>query len=535
MEKIYLKKSNVLKISMQFIAVSVITLSSCKKTDETKAVDGQIDSKKLTVHTDNVVNSGNADAAFNAYNNAFLVNSGGQTYYKKSINDGTADGTWVASLDILAAEDAYERTGSAAHKTLVNNLCATWLQNTPVPWTWDGWNDDIGWFSLALIRGYQMTGNSNFLTQAKYGFDMAYARGWDTQYNGGGIWEQQPNMTPAGQPINKEALSNNSLGKVACMIYQSTHDQAYLDKAIQIYNWVWGHIYNSTTGQVYAGIDRNNVVDQGSAVYNQGTFVDYANLLYQITGNVNYYNDAKRSIDYVKNNMTNGGIITNNAGYLNTWADEFARGLGHFVRDNRMWSTYYPWMVQNANAIWSNRRTDYNITWNGWDQATPTDNTLTTSKFASAVAWLQFTPGAQPDEIAGMHYIVSSQNGISVDNGSVSTNGAGVVLWGLNKGQGQKWNFTQNADNSWNIVSQYSWLALDVPAGATTNGLQLDQWTTTRDNNQRWWVDKQSDGTYKIWNQATSGALDNSSSSVNGYKLVQWGWNGGSAQRWLLQ
>jgi hypothetical protein len=357
----------------------------------------------------------------------------------------------------------------------------------------------------------------------------------DTQYNGGGIWEQQPNMTPPGEPIGKEALSNNSLGKVACMIYQSTHDQWYLDRATQIYDWVWHHIYNSSTGQVYTGVDRNNVVNTGAAVYNQGTFVDYANLLYQITGNINYYNDAKKAIDYVKNNMTTGGIITNNAGYLNTWADEFARGLGHFVRDNRQWATYYPWMVQNANAIWNNRRTDYNITWNGWNQATPTDNSLATSKFNSAVAWLQYTPATQPNNIGGSHVIVSKQNSITIDNAGLSGNGTGIVQWAASGSQNQKWLLTQNDDTSWNIVSQSSWKALDVPGGATTNGLQMVQWTPNRDTNQRWWIDVQSDGSYKIWNQGTSGSLDNSSSAVNGYKLVQWGWNGGPAQRWLLQ
>lgn len=532
--KVKFNKSQLLSAFLAPIVVASV-LVACSKSENIAPKESApvvaISANRLKT----VPNYGNADAAFNAFNNAFLVNSGGKTYYKKSISDGTADGTWVASLDILVAEDAYERTGSETHKTLVNNLCNTWLQNTPPPWTWDGWNDDIGWFSLALIRGYQMTGTANFLTQAKYGFDMAFARGWDTQYNGGGIWEQQPDMTPAGEPISKEALSNNSLGKVACLIYQSTHEQAYLDKAIQIYSWVWSHIYNSTTGQVYAGIDRNNVVNTGSAVYNQGTFVDYANLLYQITGNMNYYNDAKRSIDYVKNNMTVNGIISNGASYLNTWADEFARGLGHFVRDNRQWGTYYSWMQQNANAIWNNRRTDYNITWNAWDQKTSADNSLTTSKFASAVAWLQYTPSTQPDNTGGSHTIVSKQNGITIDNASLSGNGTGVVLWGPNGGLGQKWLFTQNEDGSWNIISQYSWKALDVPAGATANDLQMVQWTPTRDVNQRWWVDQQSDGSYKIWSKATNSALDNSSSSVNGYKLTQWTWNGGTQQRWLLQ
>lgn len=516
---------------LSYLAAAALLFSSCKKSP------GNMNQTAETARTTtrNVVNSGNADAAINAYNNAFLVNSGGMTFYKKSILDGGSDGTWTLALDIQGMEDAYERTGSAAHKTLVNNLCNSFLQINPTPWAWDGWNDDIAWMSLCLIRGYLMTGTGNLLTQAKYGFDMAWARGWDTQYNGGGIWEQQPDMTPAGQPINKNALSNNPMGKLGCLIYQGNHDTSYLNRAKQIYAWSRSNLFNISNGQVYTSIDRTNYVDKGTAVYNQGSFVDFANLLYQITGDVMYYNDAKLAVDYVRNNMTTGGIISNSAGYLNTWADEFARGLGHYVRDNRLWSTYYPWMQQNANAIWSTRRTDRDLTWNGWTQQTPIDDSMITSKFVSAVAWLQFTPGAQPDDIAGTHVIVCKQNGISIDNGGNASNGAGVILWGLNNGLNQKWNFTQNEDNSWNIVSQSSWKALDVPGGAATNGLQMIQWTPSRDSNQRWWVDKQDDGSYKIWNQQTSGALDNSSSSVNGYKLIQWGWNGGDQQRWWLQ
>lgn len=119
--------------------------------------------------------------------------------------------------------DAYDQTGDADKKALVNDLLNTWLKKTnPPPWDWDGWNDDISWFTLALIRGYQITANTEFLTQAKYGFDYALGRGCDTQYNGGGIWEENPEYAarekPPREPTN-EALANNSLGKVACMIY----------------------------------------------------------------------------------------------------------------------------------------------------------------------------------------------------------------------------------------------------------------------------------------------------------------------------
>lgn len=509
-------------------------LASCNKENLSPDGPSAVEAHKSIANA--VVDPGNADLAFNAFNNAFLVNSGGRAYYKKSINDASADGTWLASLDIMVAEDAYERTGSAAHKTLVNNLCTTWLQNTPPPWDWDGWNDDIGWFSMALARGYQITGTPNFLTQARYGFDMAWARGWDTQYNGGGIWEQQPEKTPPGEKISKEALSNNSLGIVACLIYQSNHDKWYLDRATQIYDWMRRTIYNVNTGQVYTGIDRNNVVDQGTAVYNQGAFVDYANLLYQITGNRLYYDDAKRAVDYVKNNMTTGGIISNNAAYLNTWADEFARGLGHFVRDNQQWDTYYPWMAQNAAAIWNNRRPDRNITWNGWAEVTPNDNTLVTTKFASAVAWLQYTPASKPSSIAGSHQVVSKRSGVAIDNAGSVDNGTGIVQWGSTTSQNQKWNFTQNEDGSWNIVNQASWKALDVPNNNVTNNTQPVQWTAGRGVNQRWLVELQADGSYRIGSQLPGGgSLDNASTSTNGAKLLLWGWNGGDQQRWLLR
>lgn len=73
-----------------------------------------------------------------------------------------------------------------------------------------------------------------------------------------------------------------------------------------------------------------------------------------------------------------------------------------------------------------------------------------------------YTPGSQPDNIAGSHYIVSALNAKAVDNAGVFTNGGGIIQWTQNSGQNQKWLFSQNADNSWNITSEQSWLALDV-------------------------------------------------------------------------
>ncbi|KAI0457964.1 glycoside hydrolase family 76 protein [Xylaria acuta] len=484
-----------------------------------------------TLQTVAAIGQGDPDAVYQAFNKAFLTTSGNSAFYKAALNDSAPDGTWAGSLDILGAEDAFERTGDPATQTLINNLLTTWLQNTPPPWSWDGWNDDIGWFTLALIRGYQMTGNQEFLTQARYGFDYAFGRGWDTKYNGGGIWEQNEGYTT---DLSKCALSNDSLGKVACLIYQSTHDETYLSQCRQIYDWVWNHIYDSSTGRVDACIAPDGTVDTGTAAYNQGTFIDYANLLWKITGDQDFKNDAMKALEFAKNSLTVNGIFSNSAGYLNTWADEVARGVGNFVRDNQLWTTYYSWMVQNADAILANRRSDLGIAWNAWDTPTPNDNTMVTNHFVSAVAWLQYTPVTQPSDIGGIHVITNQDTGLAIDSGGDFGNGNSVIQWGLNSGLSQRWQLTQNADTSWNIINLSTWQALDCPGGSNAQNLTMAQWQPTRGSNQRWWIDQQSDGSYKIWNQESKLALDGASYTNNGAPLIQWGWSGESQQRWIL-
>jgi hypothetical protein len=340
-----------------------------------------------------------ADTAFDAFNAAYLIKTNGLTYYAKSLTNRAPDGTWTMCLDIQGAQDAYERTQSPQQQQLLNDLLKTFLIQTAPPWSWDGWNDDIGWFSLALVRGYQMTGNTNFLAAAEYGYNYAFGRGWDTNYNGGGIWEQNPEYMP-GQAPDKDPLANDSLAQVACMLFQSTSNAVYLAQAQQIYAWVRTNVFNPNTGQVYSRIHTNGVVDTGSALYNQGTFVDLANLLCQITGQSLYYTDALHAVEYVRNNLTSGGIFNSSASWLNTWAAEFARGLGHFVKDNNLWSTYYPWMLANANAAWSSRRTDYNVSWSAWTQPTPTTNDMIANWAVNAVAMLQMTPPSEPGFVA---------------------------------------------------------------------------------------------------------------------------------------
>ena len=364
------------------------------------------------------VNQATADAAFNAYNSAFLTQSGGQAFYRKGSGTSSTDlkpqGTWGEALDIEAAEDAYDRTGSAANKTLVNTLITTFLAQNGTDWSGDSWNDDIGWMTLCCIRGYQITGNTTFLTQAETEWNMAYNRGWDSTF-GGGVWENMATLA------SKCALDNDGLAIVGCYIYQATGTTDYLTKSEAMYSWVRSKLFNTSTGQVNEGW-KSNGLEASDNVYNSGTFVTMANLLHNITGIASYYNDAVLAANHV----TNGTAILSNGGRnSNCWAQDFVRGLSYLCRDNGLWNTYYPWLENNANASWNVRRTDLNVTWNSWTTQTPEDDCSSMECLSGAVVQQVLPATYELDTLTVPSYVGPDYRTIADSN---FRDGQGMIL-----------------------------------------------------------------------------------------------------------
>lgn len=483
------------------------------------------------------LSSTDATTMYDAFNNAFLYTSdNGTAYYKRNLTSNAEDGSWTLDQDIFMVQDAYELTGEADKLSLMTNLLETWLYYTPPPWGIDGWNDDIGWFTLALMRGYQFTGNSDWYDKAKSGYDMAFARGWNQTYNNGGIWECQP--VPGGKPATKCVLSNFSLGRVACMIYQATHDTNYLNQCEQIYNWVWWTLFIPHTGQVIPCVIQTGVLQHGDDAYNQGLMADMANMLWLITFNEDYLRDAKMAISYAYSNVTINGIFSSWNPNGTGWVDDFSRGAGRTIQNNRLWDTYHSKMVNNADSILANRRADLGITWNAWDKPTPGDINLWPTQAVDASTWLLWTPPTMPDEIGGIHTITNVATGQAIDSANNYTgNSSSVLQWSYNGQQNQRWLFTPNSDNSWNIVNLATWKTLDSGSGGGSNATSnstIIQGQSSRASNQRWWVEQLSNSSYKIWNQQSQLALDSSGSMVDGYPLTQWPWNNGTQQLWKL-
>jgi predicted alpha-1,6-mannanase (GH76 family) len=480
-----------------------------------------------------------ADSAFNAYNAAFLVTSGSTQYYKEALNVGTKDYFWRQALDIQMAEDVYLRSKNPAHQTLITNLLNTFLaQNAGTgglqDWTWNQYNDDLAWAGLAFARGYQATGNTAFLNQAKNAFDLAYSRGWDATL-GGGIWWNVAKT-------EKSALSNNPNAILACYIYEFTGDASYLTKAQDIYAWVRSHLYNTTTGAAYENLKADGTVIADANVYNQGAFIGAANHLHRLTGQDLYYDDALRTVEYVRNNKTSGGILTNGQ-RQGTWQSEFARGLGELVRDNNLWSTYYPWMLQNANAAWSVRRTDLNLSWNNWTATTPSDSVTTAVECVGAVIMINVTPVAPPGFTAGTSYRLTPKiaTGSALDiAGAGTTNGTGADISTWSSGPHQIFRVDALGRGYYRLVPTHATgSSLDVPGAANADGTVLDIWGTNTTAAQYWKLVYDYGGYYKLKAKCAPARVMNVSGfgTANGTPVILWHeatGAGGDNERWTL-
>jgi predicted alpha-1,6-mannanase (GH76 family) len=374
-----------------------------------------------------------ADLSYNYFNKAFLIRQGSDgedndhTYYRTNLSTTHWLYFWQQALVVLMVCDRYEFRGDDSLGPLINDLVDAFFvhersssdweharQNKDFSkiaqekglsdWTWNDYNDDLLWAGLIFIRAYLITGKEIFLEQAKWDWDLLFTRGWSDDL-GGGIWWSV-------KKEEKSGLSNNPAICMACYLYQATGDKKYLDQAIRIYDWVKSKLHNDD-GSVDEKINADGSRPRSYNIYNQGTFVEGTALLYKITGEKKYLEDAQKTVEFVMvNRVTDKGIMS---GWKTdgTLQSEFARGIARLLQvEPSLWKykgiytkqkkpiTYFEWMRMNADAAWNTRDKVNNISGCKWEEETPTvpsqGKTWEADACVSAVIMINVTPEKMP-------------------------------------------------------------------------------------------------------------------------------------------
>uniref|UniRef100_A0A914CGH1 Glycoside hydrolase family 76 protein n=1 Tax=Acrobeloides nanus TaxID=290746 RepID=A0A914CGH1_9BILA len=310
----------------------------------------------------------NALLAIQSFNNAFFYQYAPDKamYYLDTNHTVKMDfWKWAEALETL--EDTYEVTQDSDLKSKISLLLNGFTDKYGSDWSWNNYNDDVMWASIASIRAFMITGNSSYFDLSKRGFDMAYARGWSLDL-GGGLWWSTQNGS-------KNACVNGPAAIAAMHLYKVTNDTNYLYKAKFIIDWQRSKIYNFTTGEVFDHINKDGKVEGGALTYNQGTFIGACGLLHPYFPANNYSAIASKAMAYTKNIESNShglmpdeSFCTDCEGFkqvLARWATKFLKAYPEYQ------SAYGPWLLYNAQQAWSVRNPTTGLIWEKWGKPTP--------------------------------------------------------------------------------------------------------------------------------------------------------------------
>lgn len=149
--------------------------------------------------------------------------------------------------------------------------------------------DDNEWIGITALDAYARTKLKSRLELGKLIFDFIMT-GYDEALGGGFYWKE-------GSDNSKNTCSNGPGILVALQLYQATHDKAYLNIALKIYNWTNANL--QTPSKLYYDNIRTKDRRIGKAIfsYNTGTMLEANVYLYECTGDKKYLKEANEIAD----------------------------------------------------------------------------------------------------------------------------------------------------------------------------------------------------------------------------------------------
>lgn len=236
--------------------------------------------------------------------------------FKENLGDGGASYIWATGSVIEMIADAYRLFPASAKlrtyytealtKVLKNYLVedaeiatpgrthsGVSYYNASAGNQGDYYYDDNEWVCIELLRGYQLLGKKELLDAALTNLDFLWT-GWDDALGGGIYWS----MGCEG----KNACANAPAAIAFLLAYQCTGKEEYLQKGTMIWEWM-----NETMRENDLFIDAVNVATGGKdlwkGVYNQATMIYAGCLLYEITGEQEWYDLTKATVQAVQTLM----------------------------------------------------------------------------------------------------------------------------------------------------------------------------------------------------------------------------------------
>ena len=299
---------------------------------------------------------------------------------------------WWNSANALATVIRYERhTGDREHSGAVEH---TFRQaGRRHAGFINRYFDDNGWWALAWVDAYDLTGEGRYLDAAKTIFAHNLT-GWD-EVCGGGLWWNTDRTY-------KNAITNELFLTLAALLHQRTPgDQEYLAWALRDWEWLTARGLTGTGGLINDGLTRDCANNGGTTwTYNQGVVLGGLAALFDITGDRAWLQRGEAIADATLAGLTSPrGILTERCEPAGCDGDQtqfkgiFVRYLHElYLRGGT--PAYRAFLLANADSVWDNARNEadqFGLRWTGpFDQA---DASRQTSALEVIIAAAAITAG----------------------------------------------------------------------------------------------------------------------------------------------
>lgn len=277
---------------------------------------------------------------------------------------------WPYSGGLSATVALYEHTKDEKYKSIIDQRIipgleeyyddtrkpagyASYISSAPAS---DRFYDDNIWIGIDFTNLYVLTDEVKYLEKAKVVWDFVYS-GHDDVLGGGIYWCEQ-------KKTSKNTCSNAPAAVFSLKLYEATREEKYLDIGKSLYEWTKVNLQD-TDGVYLDNVRLDGSIDRAKYPYNSGQMLEAAALLYKITKEHRYLEDARivAKSSFLHFFETDGSQQLKNS---NHWfIAVMMRGFVQLYKlDNN--PTYLQVFRKNLDFAWSDNRDENGLFYKDW-------------------------------------------------------------------------------------------------------------------------------------------------------------------------